>query len=65
MEKRNDCNLKLSKKMALTCCVLHNICEEDEEVLLRRTQTGTQTFSFLSRYYQNMVIQKGLTLELH
>lgn len=26
--KRNDCKLDLSKKMALTCCVLHNICEE-------------------------------------
>lgn len=26
--KRNDCKLELSKKMALTCCVLHNICEE-------------------------------------
>ncbi|KAL7407602.1 hypothetical protein ABVT39_010973 [Epinephelus coioides] len=25
---RNDCKLDLSKKMALTCCVLHNICEE-------------------------------------
>ncbi|XP_041955269.1 protein ANTAGONIST OF LIKE HETEROCHROMATIN PROTEIN 1 isoform X2 [Alosa sapidissima] len=26
--KRNDCKLELSKKMTLTCCVLHNICEE-------------------------------------
>uniref|UniRef100_G3PKM3 DDE Tnp4 domain-containing protein n=1 Tax=Gasterosteus aculeatus TaxID=69293 RepID=G3PKM3_GASAC len=26
--KRNDCKLELSKRMALTCCVLHNICEE-------------------------------------
>ena len=26
--KRNDCKLKLCKEMALTCCVLHNICEE-------------------------------------
>lgn len=26
--KRNDCKLELSKKMALTCCVLHNVCEE-------------------------------------
>uniref|UniRef100_A0A3B3T5Q9 DDE Tnp4 domain-containing protein n=1 Tax=Paramormyrops kingsleyae TaxID=1676925 RepID=A0A3B3T5Q9_9TELE len=26
--KRNDCKLELSKKMVLTCCVLHNICEE-------------------------------------
>ncbi len=26
--KRNDCNLDLVKKMVLTCCVLHNICEE-------------------------------------
>ena len=26
--KRNDCKLELGKKMALTCCVLHNICEE-------------------------------------
>lgn len=26
--KRNDCNLELVKKMVLTCCVLHNICEE-------------------------------------
>ncbi|KAA8577860.1 hypothetical protein FQN60_005370, partial [Etheostoma spectabile] len=23
--KRNDCKLELSKKMTLTCCVLHNI----------------------------------------
>lgn len=27
--KRNDCKLELSKKMALTCCVLHNICEKN------------------------------------
>lgn len=26
--KRNDCKMELSKKMALTCCVLHNICEK-------------------------------------
>ncbi|XP_060776402.1 uncharacterized protein LOC132885894 [Neoarius graeffei] len=26
--KRNDYKLELCKKMALTCCVLHNICEE-------------------------------------
>ena len=26
--KRNDTKLELAKKMALTCCVLHNICEE-------------------------------------
>ncbi|XP_071345501.1 uncharacterized protein [Trachinotus anak] len=26
--KRNDSKLELAKKMALTCCVLHNICEE-------------------------------------
>ena len=26
--KRNDCKLELCKKMTLTCCVLHNICEE-------------------------------------
>ncbi|XP_061565182.1 uncharacterized protein LOC133419782 [Cololabis saira] len=26
--KRNDAKLELAKKMALTCCVLHNICEE-------------------------------------
>ena len=26
--KRNDCKLELSKLMTLTCCVLHNICEE-------------------------------------
>lgn len=26
--KRNDCKLQLCKKMALACCVLHNICEE-------------------------------------
>ncbi|XP_029918172.1 protein ANTAGONIST OF LIKE HETEROCHROMATIN PROTEIN 1 [Myripristis murdjan] len=26
--KRNDCKLELSQKMSLTCCVLHNICEE-------------------------------------
>ncbi|XP_052415715.1 uncharacterized protein zgc:113227 isoform X1 [Carassius gibelio] len=26
--KRNDCKLELIKKMVLTCCVLHNICEE-------------------------------------
>ncbi|KAL0190360.1 hypothetical protein M9458_013058, partial [Cirrhinus mrigala] len=25
---RNDCKLELIKKMVLTCCVLHNICEE-------------------------------------
>ncbi|XP_016122431.1 putative nuclease HARBI1 [Sinocyclocheilus grahami] len=26
--KRSDCKLELIKKMVLTCCVLHNICEE-------------------------------------
>ncbi|XP_068077820.1 uncharacterized protein isoform X1 [Danio rerio] len=26
--RRNDCKVELVKKMALTCCVLHNICEE-------------------------------------
>ncbi|XP_030612228.1 protein ANTAGONIST OF LIKE HETEROCHROMATIN PROTEIN 1 [Archocentrus centrarchus] len=26
--KRSNCNLKLTKKMVLACCVLHNICEE-------------------------------------
>ena len=26
--KRNDCQLDLTKKMVLACCVLHNICEE-------------------------------------
>ena len=26
--KRNDSKLELAKKMALTCCVLHNVCEE-------------------------------------
>ncbi|MBN3307384.1 HARB1 nuclease, partial [Amia calva] len=26
--KRNDCNLELTKRMVMTCCVLHNICEE-------------------------------------
>lgn len=26
--KRNDCKVELCKKMTLTCCVLHNICEE-------------------------------------
>lgn len=26
--KRNDCKLELTKKIVLTCCVLHNICEE-------------------------------------
>ncbi|KAL2085970.1 hypothetical protein ACEWY4_019290 [Coilia grayii] len=26
--KRNDCKLELCKKMTVTCCVLHNICEE-------------------------------------
>lgn len=27
--KRNDCKLEMVKKMVLTCCVLHNICEEN------------------------------------
>ena len=27
--KRNDCKLELSKLMTLTCCVFHNICEEN------------------------------------
>ncbi|XP_051996795.1 uncharacterized protein zgc:113227 isoform X1 [Xyrauchen texanus] len=27
--KRNDCKLELIKKMVMTCCVLHNICEEN------------------------------------
>ncbi|XP_056607514.1 uncharacterized protein zgc:113227 [Triplophysa dalaica] len=26
--KRNDCKLEMIKKMVMTCCVLHNICEE-------------------------------------
>ena len=26
--KRNDCKVEMVKKMVLTCCVLHNICEE-------------------------------------
>ncbi|XP_027011351.2 protein ANTAGONIST OF LIKE HETEROCHROMATIN PROTEIN 1 [Tachysurus fulvidraco] len=26
--KRNDCKVELCKTMAVTCCVLHNICEE-------------------------------------
>ncbi|KAM4607914.1 uncharacterized protein ACJ7VT_016057 [Polymixia lowei] len=26
--KRNDCQLDLTKKIVLACCVLHNICEE-------------------------------------
>ncbi|CAK6977085.1 uncharacterized protein LOC127636332, partial [Scomber scombrus] len=30
--KRNDSKLYLSKKMALTCCVLHNICEERGDI---------------------------------
>ncbi|XP_051987732.1 uncharacterized protein LOC127647504 [Xyrauchen texanus] len=29
--KRNDCKLELSKRIALTCCVLHNICEEHSD----------------------------------
>lgn len=27
--ERNDSKLELTKKMAMTCCVLHNICEEN------------------------------------
>ncbi|XP_034071752.1 protein ANTAGONIST OF LIKE HETEROCHROMATIN PROTEIN 1-like [Gymnodraco acuticeps] len=29
--KRNDCELELSKIMTVTCCVLHNICEEHSD----------------------------------
>nr|XP_023654070.1 protein ANTAGONIST OF LIKE HETEROCHROMATIN PROTEIN 1-like [Paramormyrops kingsleyae] len=32
--KRNDCKLELTKKMALACCVLHNICEEHGDAFL-------------------------------
>ncbi|KAL2089152.1 hypothetical protein ACEWY4_016051 [Coilia grayii] len=27
--KRNDCKLEMVKKMVLTCCVLHNMCEDN------------------------------------
>uniref|UniRef100_A0A087YQH1 DDE Tnp4 domain-containing protein n=2 Tax=Poecilia TaxID=8080 RepID=A0A087YQH1_POEFO len=26
--KCNDCDLKLVKRMVLTCCALHNLCED-------------------------------------
>ncbi|XP_034057701.1 protein ALP1-like isoform X2 [Gymnodraco acuticeps] len=29
--KRNNCELELSKIMTVTCCVLHNICEEHSD----------------------------------
>ncbi|XP_033935158.2 uncharacterized protein [Pseudochaenichthys georgianus] len=29
--KRNDCDVKLVKSMALTCCALHNLCESRGE----------------------------------
>jgi len=29
--KRNDCELELTKIMTVTCCVLHNICEEHSD----------------------------------
>ncbi|XP_062302094.1 uncharacterized protein LOC134006997 [Osmerus eperlanus] len=29
--KRNDCDVKLVKSMALTCCALHNLCESHGE----------------------------------
>lgn len=39
--KRNDCKLELSKKMALICCVLHNICEEHGDNFTEEHPDGT------------------------
>lgn len=58
--KRNDCKLELSKRMALTFCVLHNICEEHSDNFTKSTQTGQKTSSVLFRHYLNMPTQKGL-----
>nr|XP_023697245.1 protein ANTAGONIST OF LIKE HETEROCHROMATIN PROTEIN 1-like [Paramormyrops kingsleyae]XP_023697246.1 protein ANTAGONIST OF LIKE HETEROCHROMATIN PROTEIN 1-like [Paramormyrops kingsleyae] len=40
--KRNDCHLELTKKIALSCCVLHNICEEHGDQLLEDIQLQEQ-----------------------
>ncbi|XP_048873947.1 uncharacterized protein zgc:113227 isoform X3 [Brienomyrus brachyistius] len=40
--KRNDCHLELTKKIALSCCVLHNICEEHGDHLLEDVQLQEQ-----------------------
>ncbi|KAF7665312.1 hypothetical protein LDENG_00147830 [Lucifuga dentata] len=34
LNKRNDCNVEVVKDMVETCCVLHNLCEKNEDAFL-------------------------------
>lgn len=51
--KRNDCRLEWSKKMAVACCVLLNICEKHREKFTEelpdRHVSDQPTWAWLSR----------------
>ncbi|XP_028325402.1 non-structural maintenance of chromosomes element 4 homolog A isoform X1 [Gouania willdenowi] len=38
--KKHGCKLELSKKIALTCCVLHNICEDHGDIFIEEFPEG-------------------------
>uniref|UniRef100_A0A9J8BH80 DDE Tnp4 domain-containing protein n=1 Tax=Cyprinus carpio carpio TaxID=630221 RepID=A0A9J8BH80_CYPCA len=52
--KRNDCKLELSKKMALICCVLHNICEEHGDNFTEEHPDGTVNIQAPVRAFPNL-----------